>query len=45
MTELLSVVLPAHDRPERLREAARSVLKPVNAWPAKSDVGEGIQVS
>ena len=26
MTELLSVVLPTHDRPERLREAARSVL-------------------
>ena len=26
MTELLSVVLPTHDRPERLRRAARSVL-------------------
>jgi hypothetical protein len=26
MTELLSIVLPTHDRPERLREAARSVL-------------------
>lgn len=26
MTELLSVVLPTHERPERLREAARSVL-------------------
>ena len=26
MTELLSVVVPTHDRPERLREAVRSVL-------------------